>query len=74
MPSQSGSEADTRDPLHHVHLVEKRFEELIDHLRQDVQKIKEPRARALFETSAEVIGGLKKAFQDYKSKNEPAWR
>jgi hypothetical protein len=48
--------------------------ELIDHLSEDVQKIDEPRAKALFETSAEVLGGLKKAFHDYESKSEPAWR
>lgn len=48
--------------------VENRFQELIDHLRE------EPRAKALFETSAEVLGGLEKAFHDYESKNEPAWR
>ena len=63
-----------RDPLHHVRNVESRFEELIEHLREDIKKIDEPRAKALFETSAEVLGGLKKAFHDYEMKNEPAWR
>jgi hypothetical protein len=28
----------------------------------------------MFETSAEVLGGLVKAFQDYEQKNEGAWR
>jgi hypothetical protein len=66
--------ADERDPRRHVRNVEDRFQELIDHLREDVQKIDEPHAKALFETSAEVLGGLKKAFHDYDSGNEPAWR
>ena len=74
MQSKQNAAADERDPHRHVRNVEGRFQELIDHLREDVQKIDEPRAKALFETSAEVLGGLKKAFQDYDSKNEPAWR
>jgi hypothetical protein len=28
----------------------------------------------MFETAAEVLGGLMKAFQDYEKKNESAWR
>jgi hypothetical protein len=74
MPTKQNASADERDPCRHVRHVEGRFQELIDHLREDVQKIDEPRAKALFETSAEVLGGLKKAFHDYESKNEPAWR
>jgi hypothetical protein len=63
-----------RNPQHHTQKVSARFQELIDHLRSDVEKIDEPRAKAMFETSAEVLGGLQKAFRDYEQKNEPAWR
>jgi hypothetical protein len=28
----------------------------------------------MFETSAEVLNGLVKAFRDYEQKNESAWR
>jgi hypothetical protein len=34
----------------------------------------EPQLKAMFETSAEVLGGLIKAFRDYEQKNESAWR
>jgi len=71
---QQSSKEKRGDPHHHVSNVEARFAELIEHLREDVKKIDEPRAKALFETSAEVLGGLKKAFHDYEQKNEPAWR
>ena len=71
---QSQSNATKQDPKHHVHHVTERLQELIDHLRSDVDKVGEPQAKALFETSAEVLGGLKKAFQDYEQKNEAAWR
>jgi hypothetical protein len=44
------------------------------HLREDIAKLDEPQLNAMFETSAEVIGGLIKAFRDYEQKNEAAWR
>jgi hypothetical protein len=48
--------------------------QLIAHLRDDVGKVTEPKAQALFETSAEVLTGLVKAFDDYEKKREAAWR
>ena len=67
------SEAD-RDPRHHTQKMQKRLQEIIDHLRADVGKVDEPQLQAMFETSAEVLSGLKKAFSDYKQKKESAWR
>lgn len=66
--------SEQRNPHHHVKKVAGRLQELIDHLRSDIDKIDEPRCKAMFETSAEVLGGLRKAFHDYETKNEPAWR
>jgi hypothetical protein len=37
-------------------------------------KVTEPKAQALFETSAEVLTGLAKAFDDFENKSEAAWR
>ena len=48
--------------------------QLIEHLREDVGKVTEPKAQALFETSAEVLTGLVKALEDYEKKSEAAWR
>jgi hypothetical protein len=42
-------------------------------LRQDVNKVDEPQLKALFETSAEVLGALAKSLDDYRRKHEPAW-
>jgi hypothetical protein len=50
------------------------MKDLIDHLRDDVSKVDDPKAKALFETSAEVIAALQKAFTDYEEKNETAWK
>ena len=54
--------------------MQKRLEETIDHLRKDIDKLDEPQLKAIFETSAEVLGGLVKAFQHYEQKSENAWR
>jgi len=62
------------DPRHHVQKMEQRLQEIRDHLREDIGKVDEPQFKAMFETAAEVLGGLKKAFSDYEKKNEPAWR
>jgi len=62
------------DPHVHTHAMEARFREIVSHLRSDIQVIQDPGASALFETAAEVIGGLEKAFHDFDARNEPAWR
>ena len=43
---------------------------LVIELRDGVSKAKGPKAQALLETSAAVIGGLIKAFDDYEKKSE----
>jgi hypothetical protein len=62
------------DPRHHTQKMKARLQEIIDHLRGDIDKVDEPRLKAMFETSAEVLVGLTKAFSDYERKNENAWR
>lgn len=62
------------DPLEHTSNIKKDLKALIDHLRQDISKMQDPSAKALFEVSAEVLIGLEKAFTDYEQKNEDAWK
>ncbi len=59
---------------HHTQKLKAQMRQLIEHLRQDVAKVPEPKAQALFETSAEVLTGLVKAFDDYEQQSEPAWQ
>ena len=54
--------------------MKKRLEEIVTHLCQDIDKVDDPQLAAMFETSAEVLIGLIKAFGDYEKKNEAAWR
>jgi hypothetical protein len=64
----------SKDPRAHTANVRREFRELIDHLRSDLSKIDEPKAQALFETTAEVISGLDTAFKHYEEKSEKAWK
>ena len=63
-----------RDPRHHVQKMRKALQDIRNHLREDIRKVDEPQLKAMFETSAEVLAGLAKAFKDYEQKNESAWR
>jgi hypothetical protein len=59
---------------YHTRRLSAQMLQLIDHLRADVEKVTEPKAQVLFETSAEVLAGLVKAFDDYEKKTETAGR
>jgi hypothetical protein len=62
------------DPRHHTIRIRDMLSEVRDHLREDIGKINEPRAEALFETTAETLDGLITAFEDYERRQEEAWR
>lgn len=62
------------NPLHRTTTVRGMLGDLVNHLRQDVNKVSDPAACALFETSAEVLNGLAKAYDDFEKKNENAWK
>ena len=58
----------------HAKKIRGQMEELIDHLRADSEKVSDLQAKAMFETSAEVIKGLAKAFHDYETGEEKVWK
>jgi uncharacterized membrane-anchored protein YhcB (DUF1043 family) len=70
----AGTSTRDRDPRHYTQKMQQRLSETVRHLREDIEKVDEPQLKAMFETSAEVLGGLIKAFRDYEQKNESAWR
>jgi hypothetical protein len=61
------------DPQVHSDRIQQQLEELIQHARADVGRVSEPRFQALLETTAEVLTGLKIAYQHYGEKREKAW-
>ena len=62
------------DPRHHTATIRRMLNDVIEHVRADVAKVTEPKAQALFETTAEVLNGLATAYEHYDAKAEPAWR
>jgi hypothetical protein len=65
---------DESDPRHHTQKLKQTLKDTAQHAREDVSKISDPKAQALFETSAEVLLGLAKAFEDFEQKREEAWK
>lgn len=61
-------------PFHRTQKRKAQLRQLIVHLRRDVGQVTEPKVQALFETSAEVLTGLVKAFDDYEQQRETAWQ
>jgi hypothetical protein len=61
-------------PQHHTAKIKDMLTGVIEHVRSDVEKVSEPKAQALFETTAEVLIGLRKAYEDYDQGTEAAWR
>jgi hypothetical protein len=62
------------DPRHHTAKIKQMLTETMEHARQDVAKVRDPKAQALFETTAEVLGGLKKAYEHFEQHSEGAWK
>jgi hypothetical protein len=60
------------DARHHTPHVKGMLDDLIEHLRADAEKIEQPKAQAMFETAAEVLLGLKSAFDHYERSAETA--
>ena len=63
-----------RSPRHHVARLKQMLNDVAIRARHDSSEISDPKAQALFETTAEVLFGLRDAFDDIEKKNEAAWR
>ena len=62
------------NPREHTTHLRTAMRDLITHLRQDIERVDEPRAQALFETTAEVLQGLITAYEHYEVGKEVAFR
>ncbi|HEX5439702.1 MAG TPA: hypothetical protein VFW76_02380 [Ktedonobacterales bacterium] len=63
----------TPDPHYHAANIMRMLRDVRNHARSDTQLVNDPKARALFETTAEVLGGLITAYEHYQQ-DAPAWR
>ena len=62
------------DTHRHALKVEGMLDDLIRHLRSDVNRLDDRGGRVLFEASAEVLLGMKTAFKHFQKQSEPAMR
>ncbi len=62
------------DPRYHTANIKRMLTDMVEHLRDDVNKVDEPKAQALFETTAEVLNGLVTAYTHYERQAERAWQ
>ena len=58
----------TSDPRVHSQNIQQQLEELIQHAKADIQRVTEPRFQVLLSATADVLTGLKTAYQHYESK------
>ena len=64
----------TSDAMAHVRNIRSLLNQTAEHARADLNMVEEPQARALFETTAEVLIGLMRAYEHYEQGSEAAWR
>jgi len=63
---------DETDPRYHAANIQRMLNEVLTHCREDAEKIREPKAQALCEATAEVLIGLKTTWEHYETRAEPA--
>ena len=66
--------ADESDPHYHTARIRGMLNDVIHHVRDDVKKVDDAKAEALFETTAEVLNGLVAAYEHFDRRSEEAWR
>jgi hypothetical protein len=74
MSNPMKTEIRENDPLYLSANIKGMLNDVMEHVRDDVGKVDDPKARALFETTAEVLSGLITAYNHYESGTERAWQ
>jgi hypothetical protein len=64
----------TKDSKAHARNIQQMLTDVIEHVRTDADLVDEPKAQALFETTAEVLIGLRTAYEHYVTGAEKAMR
>jgi hypothetical protein len=54
--------------------IARKLGDLRDEMRNTIREVDDPQGRAVLETGAEVLGGLRQAFADYADGSERAWQ
>lgn len=73
--AQASGSANLEDStLRTISTTQDRLDTLANQVRAEIANVREPKAQALLETTAEVLLGLKKAYEDYARGGEKAWQ
>lgn len=73
--AQAGGSANLTDStMRCITTTQDRLDTLVNQVRAEIANVREPKAQALLETTAEVLLGLKKAYEDYAQGREKAWQ
>jgi hypothetical protein len=62
------------DPRYHTSNIRRMLDDLTRHARADVRKVDDPRAQALFQTTAEVLQELARSYEHFERVTEEAWQ
>jgi hypothetical protein len=71
--AQANTTTTTGNPRQRAAELAGRMRDLQSELRVGSRQAGDPKAQALFETLAEVLGGTMQALDDYRDRREPAW-
>ena len=73
MTEQSKSDQSRNPNAQRMGALKDLLTQAINRAREDVGKVEDPKAQALLETTAEVLTGLRKAYEDFQQRTETAW-
>jgi hypothetical protein len=62
------------NPTYHAVKIRGMLNNVIKLCREDIEKVTEPKAQAMFETTAEVLTGLMTAYSHYETEVEQTMR
>jgi hypothetical protein len=62
------------DPRRHTAKMKAMLSGVADYAWHDVGRVSDPRARALLKTTAEILLGLRKAYDEFEQEGEMIWR
>lgn len=62
------------DPRFRAEKLKGMLRDAMDRAKQETSQVDDVQARALFEVTAEVLGGLVNSYEHYEAGTEPAWR
>jgi hypothetical protein len=62
------------DPLHHTTRLKRMLTDIIDHAREDTNKIADQNAKALLQKTVETLSALRKEYEDYENGDSTALR